>query len=142
MISDMCTVFSARLPHTHTIHTANTHTHHTHTHTAPFFNQTLLPEYQLTAGDNLTLVCIGENPEGAMSELFILWRFDHVYLNVSDPRITTTIGSNQLLSQLQILNIPSSYRGEFACELSNRRPFESRNAVTSTTNVTVFCELP
>ncbi len=140
----MCTVFSARLPPTHHTHTHHTHTHSTHTtHTEPFFIQTLLPEYQLTAGDNLTLVCIGENTEGAVSELFILWRFGFTPLNVSDRRITTmTIGSNQLLSQLQILNIPSSYHGEFACDFSNRLPFESRNAVSNSANVVVFCEFP
>ncbi len=150
MISDNSCILS--MPHTHThTHTlpptppythSTTHSTPTH-HTAPFFNQTLLPEYLLTAGDNLTLTCIGENPVGAESPLFIQWRFDFTFLNESDPRITNMmIGSNQLLSQLLIPNIQPTYRGEFGCYLSNRRTFETRNAVSSLTNVTVFCELP
>ena len=142
MISDnVYCVLSKLHPHPHT-HSTTPSTHHT-PHTAPFFNQTLLPQYLLTAGDNLTLTCIGENPVGAESPLFIRWRFDFTFLNESDPRITNMmIGSNQLLSQLLIPNIQPTYRGEFGCYLSNRRTFETRNAVSSLTNVTVFCELP
>ena len=137
MISDNSCVLS--MPHTHTLPPTPPYTHHT----GPFFNQTLLPEYLLTAGDNLTLTCIGENPVRAESPLFILWRFDATFLIESDPRITNMmIGSNQLLSQLLIPNIQSSYRGGFVCYLSNRRTFQFRNAVSSGTNVTVFCELP
>ncbi len=139
MISDnVYCILSMLHPHTPTPHTHSTPTHHT----APFFNQTLLPEYLLTAGDNyLTLTCIGENPVGAESPLFIRWRFDDTFLSESDPRITNMIiGFNQLLSQLLIPNI--QYRGVFGCYLSNRLPFESRNAVFNLTNAIVLCELP
>ncbi len=95
----------------------------------------------LTAGDALTLTCVGSNPEGAVSSLFFRWRFDSTPFNEDDARITNEMNGTQLISTLTIRNVSIDYRGDFACYLSNRRPAESRNSVSSVTNVTVFCKL-
>ncbi len=94
----------------------------------------------LTAGDTLTLTCVGSNPEGAVSSLFFRWRFNTTLFTETEENIINEMNGTHLISTLTIRNVSIDYHGDFACYLSNRRPEESRNSVTSVTMVTIFCK--
>ena len=95
----------------------------------------------LTAGDTLTLTCVGSNPEGAVSPLFFRWMFGSVLINETDEHITNEMNGTHLISTLTIPNVSIDYCGNFTCHVSNRRSFETRNARSSNTIVTILCKL-
>ncbi len=95
----------------------------------------------LTAGDSLTLTCVGSNPEGAVSPLFFRWQFNSTSFNETDERIINEMTRTHLISILTIPNVSIDYRGDFTCHVSNRRSFETRNARSSNTMVNILCKL-
>ncbi len=107
----------------------------------PTIDVPLPPTVTLTAGDTLTLTCVGSNQEGAISPLFFRWRFDTTLFTETDAHIINEMNGTQLISTLTIQNVSIDYHGDFACYLSNRHPEESRNSLTSVTMVTLFCKL-